>query len=152
MGEAGEHEVPVELRPADAQAVEGLGRRPSEARTRSAGRSGERHAREGVPSRSFWAAAYYRQQRDRGCSHQAALRALAFKWIRILCRCWQDRTPYNESTYLNALKRRGSPLLNSSPRALRMLDSPPQGVSWAACRVDDLPSLASLETAPPALQ
>jgi transposase len=69
-------------------------------------------AGETIP-RSFWAAAYYRQQRDRGCSHQAALRALAFKWIRILYRCWQDRTPYDESTYLNALKRRGSPLLNS---------------------------------------
>jgi len=69
-------------------------------------------AGETIP-RSFWAAAYYRQQRDRGCSHQAALRALAFKWIRILYRCSQDRTPYDESTYLNALKRRGSPLLNS---------------------------------------
>ena len=63
--------------------------------------------------RSFWAAAYYRQQRDKGCSHQAAVRALAFKWIRILYRCWQTRTPYDESTYLNALRRRGSPLLNS---------------------------------------
>ena len=63
--------------------------------------------------RSFWAAAYYRQQRDKGCSHQAAVRALAFKWIRVLYRCWQTRTPYDESTYLNALKRRGSPLLTS---------------------------------------
>ena len=63
--------------------------------------------------RSFWAAAYYQQQRAKGCSHQAAVRALAFKWIRILYRCWQTRTPYNESTYLNALKRRGSPLLAS---------------------------------------
>jgi transposase len=63
--------------------------------------------------RSFWAAAYYRQQRDKGCSHPAAVRALAFKWIRILYRCWQTRTPYDESTYLNALKRRGSPLLAS---------------------------------------
>jgi transposase len=63
--------------------------------------------------RSFWAAAYYRQQRDKGSSHQAALRALAFKWIRILYRCWQTRTPYDESTYLNALKRRGSPLFTS---------------------------------------
>ena len=69
-------------------------------------------AGETIP-RSFWAAAYYRQQRDRGCSHQAALRALAFKWIRILYCCWQDRTPYDESTYLHALKRRGSPLLSS---------------------------------------
>src|ERR1700737_4045809 len=31
--------------------------------------------------RSFWAATYYRQQRDKGCPHQAAVRALAFKWI-----------------------------------------------------------------------
>ena len=43
----------------------------------------------------------------------AALRALAFRWIRILYRCSQDRTPYDESTCLNALKRRGLPLLNS---------------------------------------
>jgi transposase len=64
-------------------------------------------------SRSFWAGAYYRSQRAKGCSHQAALRALAFKWIRILYRCWQTQTPYDESTYLNALRRRGSPLLNS---------------------------------------
>ena len=62
-------------------------------------------------NRSFWAGAYYRQQRDKGSSHQAAVRALAFKWIRILYRCWQTRIPYDESKYLNALKRRGSPLL-----------------------------------------
>jgi transposase len=62
---------------------------------------------------SFWAGAYYQQQRAKGSSHQIALRALAFKWVRILYRCWQTRTPYDESTYLNALKRRGSPLLNS---------------------------------------
>ncbi len=63
-------------------------------------------------NKSYWAGAYYRQQREKGCSYQAAVRALAFKWIRILFHCWQTRTPYNESTYLNALKRRGSPLLN----------------------------------------
>jgi transposase len=61
---------------------------------------------------SFWARAYYQQQRDKGASHQAAVRALAFKWLRILFRCWQNRTPYDESIYLNALKRRGSPLLH----------------------------------------
>jgi hypothetical protein len=51
------------------------------------------------------------EQRAKGSAHQAALRALAFKWIRILYRCWKDRTPYNEATYLTALKCRGSPLL-----------------------------------------
>jgi transposase len=60
----------------------------------------------------YWAKAYYEQQRERGASHQAAVRALAFKWIRIVFRCWQNRTPYDEATYLNALKRHGSPLLN----------------------------------------
>jgi transposase len=75
-------------------------------------------AAETIP-RSFWAGAYYRQQREKGCSHQAALRALAFKWIRILYRCWQARTPYDESTYLNSLRRRGSPLLNSIGEAAK---------------------------------
>jgi hypothetical protein len=33
---------------------------------------------------SFWARAYYLSHRARGNSHQAAVRALAFKWIRII--------------------------------------------------------------------
>jgi hypothetical protein len=61
--------------------------------------------------RSFWANAFYRQQRAAGKSHQSALRSLAYKWIRIIHRCWIDRQPYDESIYLNALKKRGSPLL-----------------------------------------
>ncbi len=61
---------------------------------------------------SFWAKAYYEQQRARGKSHQAAVRALAFKWIRIIYRCWQTRTPYDEVKYLEGLRRKGSSLLN----------------------------------------
>jgi transposase len=62
---------------------------------------------------SFWAQVYYQQQRDKGKAHQAAVRALAFQWIRILFRCWQDRTPSDESVYLQALKRRSAPLLHN---------------------------------------
>ena len=61
--------------------------------------------------RSFWAKAFYDSLRARGARHQAALRALAFKWIRILHRCWVDRVPYNESRYLMALQKRSAPLL-----------------------------------------
>jgi transposase len=61
---------------------------------------------------SFWAQVYSQQQRDKGKAHQAAVRALAFKWIRILYRSWQARTPYDESVYLQALKRRSAPLLH----------------------------------------
>jgi transposase len=62
---------------------------------------------------SFWAQIYYQQQRDKGTAHQAAIRALAFKWIRILYRCWQDHTPYDESAYLQALNQRGSSLMQN---------------------------------------
>src|SRR5215467_6698811 len=62
---------------------------------------------------SFWARVYYQQQRDAGKAHQPAVRALAFKWIRILFRCWQDHTPYDESVYLQALKRRSSSLIQN---------------------------------------
>lgn len=61
-------------------------------------------------ARSDWARAEYNQLRKRGKSHHAALRALAFKWIRIIFRCWKDKTPYDEATYCNALKLRRSPL------------------------------------------
>lgn len=57
-----------------------------------------------------WAHAYYHQQRRAGKAHHAILRALAFKWIRILWRCWHDRKPYDEQCYLAALRRHGSPL------------------------------------------
>jgi transposase len=59
--------------------------------------------------KSLWARAYYEQQRQR-VSHNAAVRALAYKWIRILYRCWKDRTPYDEQHYLRALQRHHSPL------------------------------------------
>ena len=61
---------------------------------------------------SFWARAYDEQQRAKGKSHQAAVRALAFKWIRIIYRCWQTRTVYDEVKYLEGLRRKGSSLLN----------------------------------------
>ena len=60
---------------------------------------------------SFWARAYYQVQRARGKSHHAAVRALAYKWIRIIFRCWQTRTPYSEVKYLESLRKKGSPLL-----------------------------------------
>jgi len=55
---------------------------------------------------SYWAKEFYEGKRAAGKSHQATLRMLAFKWIRILFRCWQSRKPYDEATYLFALKKR----------------------------------------------
>jgi transposase len=57
-----------------------------------------------------WARAYYRQQRERGASRRVAIRALAFRWIRVLHACWATSTAYDEAKYLAALARRGSAL------------------------------------------
>jgi hypothetical protein len=62
-------------------------------------------------AQSVWARAYYQQQRQRGKDHHAAVRALAFKWIRIVLRCWQDGVAYDENRYLATLAKRGSPLI-----------------------------------------
>jgi hypothetical protein len=43
--------------------------------------------------------------------HQSALRALAFKWIRGLHRCWDDRIPGDKTRYRLALQKRHAPLL-----------------------------------------
>jgi hypothetical protein len=60
---------------------------------------------------AFWAQGSYQQQRAKGKAHQAAVRALAFTGLRILSRCWQDRTPDDASVYLPALNRRSASLL-----------------------------------------
>jgi len=60
---------------------------------------------------SRWAAAFYLQQRSKGGAHHTAVRALAFKWQRIIWRCWQDRRPYDERIYEAALRQHGSPIV-----------------------------------------
>ena len=60
---------------------------------------------------SRWAAAHYWQQRQKGCGHHTAVRSLAFKWQRIIWKCWQSRTIYQEPIYEAALQKSGSPLV-----------------------------------------
>src|SRR5262245_6508137 len=60
---------------------------------------------------SAWAKAHYASQRAKGKDHAAAVRSLAFKWIRIIWKCWQTNTPYDEAIYLACLKKRNSPLM-----------------------------------------
>lgn len=60
---------------------------------------------------STWAAAFYTRQKARGKAHHAILRSLAFKWIRILWKCWQDHTPYDEARHLKHLTTKNPSLL-----------------------------------------
>lgn len=58
---------------------------------------------------SAWAAVYYQRMIKKGKKHAVIIRALAFKWIRVLWKCWQTRQPYDEARYLKQLIHRRSP-------------------------------------------
>ena len=76
-----------------------------------------------------WAEAYYRAQRDdKNKSHHAAVRSLAYKWMRIAFRCWQDRVPYDNSRYEAALesRRQAAP----EPKPPSSFELP---IRWTSC-------------------
>jgi len=64
-----------------------------------------------------WSGKYYEAQRAKGKSHNQAVRSLAFKWMRILWACWTRNTPYDQTTYLKALQKSGSPYAVALPVA-----------------------------------
>lgn len=53
---------------------------------------------------SDWAAQVYADARARGLDHPHAIRVLARAWIRVIWRCWIDRTPYDPSRHGNATR------------------------------------------------
>jgi hypothetical protein len=70
---------------------------------------------------SLWAREYYEQQRAKGKRRNSAIRSLAFKWIRILFRCWKERKPYDEAVYQRALDAR---------RPKKQLPAQPVELQW----------------------
>lgn len=60
-----------------------------------------------------WAKAYYDRQIENGKEHHAAVRSLAFKWIRIVYRCWKDRVPDDDARYVARLQQRDPALWKS---------------------------------------
>ena len=60
---------------------------------------------------SVWAKAYYDMSRAQGKKHQAVIRQLAFKWIRIIHACWRNHAKYDELAYCGSLISRKSPVV-----------------------------------------
>jgi transposase len=58
--------------------------------------------------RCAWAQAYYQQKRDQGLAHAAALRCLGQRWLKILWKMWQTRTPYDEALHTRNQVSHGS--------------------------------------------
>jgi transposase len=64
-----------------------------------------------------WSRKYYQAQTAKGKKHNQAVRSLAFKWMRVLWACWNTNTPYDQTTYLKALQKSGSPYAVEIPAA-----------------------------------
>ena len=75
-----------------------------------------------------WARDHYKNQRNKGNGHHAAVRSVAFKWIRIFYRCWRDNVPYDEQIYLKALAKQKAPKKHD-PKTT----SAPLQVVWKTC-------------------
>lgn len=55
-----------------------------------------------------WAQAYYQAHRAKGQSHACALRCLGQRWLKILWKIWQTKTPYNADLHAINQQKHGS--------------------------------------------
>jgi len=79
-----------------------------------------------------WAREFYKKQRDRGKAHYAAIRSLAFKWLRVLYRCWKERVPYDEARLLAAIEKRKTKVVdavNAKSKPVKILSKKALGFS-----------------------
>jgi len=62
-----------------------------------------------------WAETYYKAHRANGQSHACALRCLGQRWLKILWKMWQSRSPYNEALHTQNQVEHGSWILQLKP-------------------------------------
>lgn len=55
-----------------------------------------------------WAQAYYQTKRQQGKSHACAIRCLGQRWLKIIWKMWQTRTPYDEALHMRNQVAHGS--------------------------------------------
>ena len=63
---------------------------------------------------SLWARAFYQMHKASEKSRWVMIRPLAYKWIRILFRCWQKRSPTMKSATSNHCKEAAHLYSNTS--------------------------------------
>ena len=59
-------------------------------------------------TKCVWADTYYQQKKQQGMSHACAVRCLGQRWIKIIWKMWQTRTPYDEALHTRNQIRHGS--------------------------------------------
>jgi len=60
---------------------------------------------------------YYRKKRKEGKSHACALRCLGQRWLKILWKLWQSRTPYDAELHQRNQLSHGSWVIALLPAA-----------------------------------
>jgi transposase len=65
-----------------------------------------------------WAQAYYRQKREQGMRHAAALRCLAMRWLKVLWKMWADRSAYDGDRHLRDQLQHGSWVIALMPQTV----------------------------------
>ena len=55
-----------------------------------------------------WAQSYYKKKRAQGKSHACTLRCLGQRWLKILWKMMQTKTPYNEALHMRNQIAHGS--------------------------------------------
>lgn len=83
--------------------------------------------------KSTWARACYDHMKAKGMRHYCALRTLAYKWIRVIFRCWKERIPYNEDRYIAALRKAGSPIVERIDKLLKLANNSVNNPSEITC-------------------
>lgn len=63
-----------------------------------------------------WAQAYYQHHRKKGKSHACALRCLSQRWLKILWKMWQTKTPYDPDLHARNQQKHGSWVLKLEPK------------------------------------
>ena len=58
-------------------------------------------------------AMYYHEKKVKKKTHYVALRAIAYKLIRIIYFCWKNRVCFDEQKQIAHLKKMGSPVVNN---------------------------------------
>lgn len=67
-----------------------------------------------------WAETYYRALRAKGKSHACALRALGHRWLKILWKMWQTRTPYDADLHARNQVLHGSWVAQLAAKELKV--------------------------------
>jgi len=65
---------------------------------------------------SQWAQTYYQHLRQRGKSHAEAVRCLGHRWLKIIWKMWQTRTPYDAELHMRNQQEHGSWVLQFMPQ------------------------------------